>query len=49
MLGHKIVDAQIEMTPLQTQLQTETWIAMPWQQYLEVIEDPIDQKAKGYY
>jgi Uma2 family endonuclease len=37
------------MSQLQTQLKTDTWIVMPWQQYLEVIEDPIYQKAKGYY
>lgn len=37
------------MSQLQTQLQTETWVKTSWSQYLEVIEDPIYQKAKSYY
>jgi Uma2 family endonuclease len=43
------MNGKITMSQLQTQLQTDTWIAMPWQQYLEVIEDPIYQKSKSYY
>jgi Uma2 family endonuclease len=37
------------MSKLETQLQTDTWIAISWQQYLEVIENPIYQKSKSYY
>ncbi len=37
------------MAQLETQLQTETWIKIPWKQYIELIEDPIYQKSKSYY
>jgi hypothetical protein len=37
------------MSKVETKLQTETWIAMPWKQYIEVIENPIYQKSKSYY
>lgn len=37
------------MSELQTKRRTDTWVAMPWDEYVQVIEDPIYEKAKGYY
>ena len=37
------------MSDLQTKLQTDIWVTMPWDEYIQVIEDPIYEKAKGYY
>jgi len=37
------------MTNLQTKLQSDVWIKMPWDEYVQVIEDPCYQKAKSYY
>jgi Uma2 family endonuclease len=37
------------MSDLQTKLYTDTWIAASWNEYLRAIEDPICEKAKGYY
>jgi Uma2 family endonuclease len=37
------------MSNLQTKLQTDVWVTMPWDEYIQVIEDPIYQKAKSYY
>jgi Uma2 family endonuclease len=37
------------MTQLQTSLLSETWIATPWDEYVQLIEDPAYAKAKGYY
>ena len=37
------------MSQLQTKLLTETWVAMSWSDYAEVIADPLYEKAKGYY
>ncbi|MBW4549648.1 MAG: hypothetical protein KME35_00770 [Aphanocapsa sp. GSE-SYN-MK-11-07L] len=33
------------MSNLQTKPLTETWVAVPWDEYLQAIADP----AKGYY
>lgn len=37
------------MAKLTTRLPTETWITIPWEKYLEVIENPIYQNSKSYY
>jgi hypothetical protein len=37
------------MSQLQTQLPTDTWVLLTWDEYIELIEDPIYKKAKGYY
>ena len=37
------------MSPLQTQSLTDTWIAAPWDEYLQLIDSPAYDKAKGYY
>lgn len=37
------------MSNLQTKLPTDTWIAATWNEYLQVIENPGYEKAKGYY
>jgi len=37
------------MSPLQTQLPTETWVTATWDDYLQVSENPNYQKAKFYY
>lgn len=37
------------MSELQTQLSTETWVAASWDEYVQVIEQPAYEKAKGYY
>jgi Uma2 family endonuclease len=37
------------MTRLQTPILTDTWLAMPWDEYAQLIEDPVYAKAKGYY
>ena len=37
------------MNQLQTQLPTDTWVAMPWNDYVHTIEDPVYAKAKDYY
>ena len=37
------------MSDLQTQLKTDTWVPMPWDEYLQIIEDPIYAQAKSYY
>ncbi|MGJ5629615.1 Uma2 family endonuclease [Nostoc sp. CALU 1950] len=37
------------MSELQTQLATDTWIAATWDEYIQIIENPAYQKAKGYY
>jgi Uma2 family endonuclease len=37
------------MTQLQTPILSDTWIAMPWDEYAQLIEDPAYAKAKGYY
>lgn len=37
------------MTNLQTKLQTDVWVKMPWDDYVQVIENPIYEQAKSYY
>jgi Uma2 family endonuclease len=37
------------MTRLQTPILSDTWLAMPWDEYAQLIEDPAYAKAKGYY
>ena len=37
------------MSDLQTQLKTDTWVAMPWDEYVQIIENPVYEKAKSYY
>ncbi|BAY08910.1 Uma2 family endonuclease [Calothrix sp. NIES-2098] len=37
------------MTNLQTKIQTDTWVAATWDEYIQLIENPAYEKAKGYY
>ncbi|NES06084.1 MAG: Uma2 family endonuclease [Okeania sp. SIO2F4] len=37
------------MNKSQTQPPTDTWITATWQEYIQIIEDPIYEKAKSYY
>ncbi|BAZ51383.1 hypothetical protein NIES4103_40320 [Nostoc sp. NIES-4103] len=37
------------MSEIQTQLPTDTWVAVTWDEYIQVIENPAYEKAKGYY
>lgn len=37
------------MSELQTKLPTETWVVATWDEYIQAIEDPSYEKAKGYY
>lgn len=37
------------MARIDTQIPTETWIAMAWEEYTSIIDDPIYEKSKGYY
>lgn len=37
------------MSELKTKLPTDTWVIATWDEYIEVIEDPAYEKAKGYY
>ncbi|BAY75535.1 hypothetical protein NIES25_19810 [Nostoc linckia NIES-25] len=37
------------MSELQTPLVTDTWIKATWDEYIELIENPAYEKAKGYY
>ena len=37
------------MSDLQTQLPTNTWLAAPWEEYIQAIERALYQQAKGYY
>ncbi|MEH1930276.1 Uma2 family endonuclease [Nostoc sp.] len=37
------------MSELQIQLVTDTWIAVTWDEYIQIIENPAYEKAKGYY
>jgi len=36
-------------TKIQTKIQTDTWIEASWDEYIQIIEDPAYEKAKGYY
>lgn len=33
----------------QTQLPTDTWLSVTWDEYIQAIQDPASEKAKGYY
>ena len=37
------------MSELQTKILTDTWIVATWDEYIQIIENPIYKKAKGYY
>jgi Uma2 family endonuclease len=37
------------MVQLQPKFRTDTWIPTPWEEYLQIVEDPAYTKAKGYY
>ena len=37
------------MSELQTKLPTDTWVDCPWDEFIQVIEDPAYEKAKCYY
>ncbi len=37
------------MNSPQTQLPTDTWVPATWEEYLQQIEDPAYEKARGYY
>ena len=37
------------MSNLQTKLPTDTWVAATWDEYIQEIENPAYEKAKGYY
>ena len=37
------------MSHLQTKPATDTWVAATWDEYIQVIEKPEYEKAKGYY
>jgi Uma2 family endonuclease len=37
------------MNELQTQVPTDAWVAASWEEYVRLLEDPLYEKAKGYY
>jgi len=37
------------MNKLQTKIPTDTWLVASWDEYIQAIEDPQLEKAKGYY
>lgn len=37
------------MSPVQTQLPTDTWVTATWDEYLTALDDPIYSNARGYY
>ncbi|MDZ7962232.1 MAG: Uma2 family endonuclease [Aulosira sp. DedQUE10] len=37
------------MSNVQTKLATDTWVTATWDEYIQVIESPAYEKAKGYY
>jgi Uma2 family endonuclease len=37
------------MSNLQTKIPTDTWIPATWDEYIQEIENPSREKAKGYY
>jgi len=37
------------MSNLQTQIATDAWVAVSWDEYIQIIENPAYEKAKGYY
>ena len=37
------------MSQLQTKPLSDTWIVATWDEYIQIIEKPEYEKAKGYY
>ncbi len=37
------------MSELQTKILTDAWIVATWDEYIQIIENPVYKKAKGYY
>jgi Uma2 family endonuclease len=37
------------MSDLKTKLPTDQWVTATWDEYIQIIENPAYQKAKGYY
>lgn len=37
------------MSEVQTKLPTDTWTAATWDEYIQAVENPAYEKAKGYY
>ncbi len=37
------------MSTMRTKLPTDTWVVATWDEFIQTIEDPAYQKAKGYY
>ncbi|WP_017316317.1 Uma2 family endonuclease [Mastigocladopsis repens] len=37
------------MHELQTKIPTDTWVAATWDEYIQIFENPVYEKAKGYY
>jgi Uma2 family endonuclease len=37
------------MSQVQAELSTDTWVAVSWDAYLRLIDEPIYEQAKGYY
>ena len=37
------------MNELQTKLPTDIWVTATWDEYIQTIENPVYEKAKGYY
>jgi Uma2 family endonuclease len=37
------------MSELQIKVPTDTWVVATWDEYIQAIEDPAYEKAKGYY
>ncbi len=37
------------MSELKTKLPTDTWVVATWDEYIQAIENPAYEKAKGYY
>jgi Uma2 family endonuclease len=37
------------MNELQTQIPTDIWVAASWEAYVRLLENPLYEKAKGYY
>lgn len=37
------------MSELQTKIPTDTWVIASWDEYIQIIENPAYDKAKGYY
>jgi hypothetical protein len=37
------------MQDLQTRSRTDTWVIADWDDYIRILENPLYEKAKGYY